>query len=318
MAPKKCVGRQSRKSWRKFSVKHQAAAERAVSYMIHTDNLTINTVEKKGFKRLAQTLSQGQFECKSRRTFGRMREKTVQDLKSALAEKIRNAGYFSLTTDACTLTKPKKSYLVVTGHILDAFFNRSPATSNMLKEVQQENGVEEKSQLLLVTSCETRWNNTCDMVERYRHVTEVMEKLGNPHELPDEEKLAELEDCFSLLKPCREVTELLSGSTYPTSSIAIPTCKNLQYALTALVPSTLTGGQFKENLLRNLNKYLEKIYSNKILIKSMMLDPRFLRTYLQPREASIILTELEEDMTIIENADAISDSTINLPLPEKN
>ncbi|XP_065335401.1 uncharacterized protein LOC135936499 [Cloeon dipterum] len=361
MAPKKCAGRQSRKkSRRKFSVKHQAAAERAVSYMIHTDNLTFNTVEKKGFKRLAQTLSQGQFECKSRRTFGRLREKTVQDVKRAFAEKLRNSGHFSLTTDACTLTKPKKSYLVVTGHILDeknaclvgmefppilankshtsesicqlvnmlleefkirkekisaittdsaanmilaasllkldhvpclnhklhlavmksiedcdslkptvqllkslsAFFNRSPAASNMLIEVQKENGVEERSQLLLVISCETRWNNICDMVERYlilnQHVTEVMERLGNPHELPDEEKLVDLDDCFTFLKPCKEVTVLLSGSSYPTSSITIPTCRNLQHALTTMIPSTLTGGQFKQHLLRNLNLILKK------------------------------------------------------------
>lgn len=105
---------------------------------------------------------------------------------------------------------------------------------------------------------------------------EVLRKKYS-HELLGENELNIVEDFIVLLKPFQELTVLISGSFYVTSSIVLPAITRLTECLHIYESSH--GLSFINKLAISLSDKLEQrskpYFKNRLLITASFLDPRY-------------------------------------------
>lgn len=108
-----------------------------------------------------------------------------------------------------TITKKVKN--IVT------FFKHSVNASDELKKL---------THLKLKQSCETRWNSTYYMIQRYvevhKHVFTIQCNTKSAPSVIVAEELEVLTELLELLKPFENATKIVSGEKYVTASKVIP------------------------------------------------------------------------------------------------
>ena len=94
--------------------------------------------------------------------------------------------------------------------------------------------------------------------------------------LPSDEQLVLLKDLCILLKPLAEITELFSGSKYPTVSILIPTLFNLvQYEIPKTILQTEKIDALRKELIRSFHGRFKYIFKDEFFWAASLLDFRF-------------------------------------------
>ncbi|XP_050066428.1 E3 SUMO-protein ligase ZBED1-like [Aphis gossypii] len=137
-------------------------------------------------------------------------------------------------------------------------FNRS-ATAQKELEIEQEKCGEKKHKL--VQDCVTRWNSTCDMID----------------------------------KPFKIVTEVLGGENYTTASIAHRLIKSLLNTLKVSEQDSHFLIAIKKSILDDLKKRREMM--GVILSKASALDPRFRELkFLSEEEKETVWKQLENEL----------------------
>lgn len=136
-----------------------------------------------------------------------------------------------------------------------------------------------QSNLKLIQSVETRWNSTCDMLERFIELADkvsgiLLQQPTAPIMLTASE-LQATKEFVQLLKPFDEATKIICGEHYLTGSKVIPIVSTLKNKLSMLVPNTEIGIHFKLELERQFSKRFNNIEKVNPLAMSTILDPRF-------------------------------------------
>lgn len=97
------------------------------------------------------------------------------------------------------------------------------------------------------------------------------------HELLSYAELEIVGDLIQLLKPFQELTVLISGSQYVTSSIVLPAVTRLMEMLMLYEPNN--GTEFLRDLAVQMHDDLQdrtkNYFDNKLLLTATYLDPRY-------------------------------------------
>lgn len=96
----------------------------------------------------------------------------------------------------------------------------------------------------------TRWNSTLTMLQRLNEIkiplSAVLSTLRSLPENLISTEWDEVTDCIAILRPVEQLTETLSGETYPIMSFAIPLIRNVQACLTKKSSKTPLGKDIKK------------------------------------------------------------------------
>ena len=152
--------------------------------------------------------------------------KNVIDLVEE-GEKDSSSKFFFI---ARTLTKCRK---IVTS------FNHSSQLNDLLEESQMRQGVERNHVLHLVQDVKTRWHSTFLIAERMLKLHSYVKDIFNSKQqykdmrkhLLDEDEIVNLKEMVNALLSFNQVSVLLSGDTYATRSLIIPSIKYLEKQL---------------------------------------------------------------------------------------
>lgn len=170
-------------------------------------------------------------------------------------------------------------------------------------------GISESSlRTKLVQDLVTRWNSTLAMLssvfESHSAIRMVITsdsetKAKYQHELLSDDQLGIVEDLILLLDPFLEMTKLISGSKYVTSSIVLPATTRLLECLGLYEPSNgkfkgilnlrdsliilnfffFEGNDFVKDIARLMFDDLEKRalsnFNNSLLLAACFMDPRY-------------------------------------------
>jgi len=124
--------------------------------------------------------------------------------------------------------------------------------------------------------------------------TEVLRRKYS-HELLTEIELNIIEDFIDLLKPFQELTVLISGSKYVTSSIVLPALTRLMEVLH--IYKSRHGFEFISELAVKMSDALEDrskpYFANKLLLTASFMDPRY-------KSLKFIKDESERDQALFE------------------
>ncbi|XP_026680874.1 zinc finger BED domain-containing protein 6-like [Diaphorina citri] len=161
------------------------------------------------------------------------------------------------------------------------FFKHSVQATDDLKREQMAQGKKEGDVLVLIQSVSTRWNSTCDMIERFTklasHVAKILlTRPGAPNMIPGTD-LNTLREIITILAPFKEATNDITGESYPTAPLVIPLCNLIlkkleQQELTVTSPTATT---FLFKLLDDGRRRFFDLEKNVCLARATLLDPRF-------------------------------------------
>lgn len=138
----------------------------------------------------------------------------------------------------------------------------------------------------LVQDLVTRWNSTLAMLSSVfeSHAAIRMVITSDPdikkkygHELLSDAELGIVEDLILLLDPFLEMTKLVSGSHYVTSSIVLPAITRLLECLKLYAPCNGNSfvGDIAEAMYDNLFQRTEDHFKNPIMLAATFMDPRY-------------------------------------------
>lgn len=124
-------------------------------------------------------------------------------------------------TSVLSIIKKCKSYV--------KYFSVHPKANSLLKKELKLKGFNFTS---LQPDVETRWNSTFYMLHRITEVIDVINSVvprlkDFSCDAFNADELEALPEILVLLQPFEEATVFLSGSTYPSISLVIPTIKGL-------------------------------------------------------------------------------------------
>ena len=178
---------------------------------------------------------------------------------------------------AKTLTKCRK---IVTS------FNHSSQLNDLLEENQIKQGIEKKNVLHLIQDVKTRWHSTFLMAERMLKLHSYVKDIFNSKQqykemrkfLLDEDEIVNLKETVKALESFNQVSVLLSGDTYATCSLIIPSIRYLEKQLNKKksdTPDLIV--QLKCQLLESLKNYKNsyELESNSFLLCATFLDPNY-------------------------------------------
>jgi hypothetical protein len=136
-------------------------------------------------------------------------------------------------------------------------------------------------QIKLIQDVSTRWNSTHDMlgslIVNRSPINDVLENDNKCQHLhitvQEKEKMIELKN---LLEPFKELTKMLGGENYVSSSIVIPTfCLLLNKVLKVSASDSRFIKEMKRKMSDDLTKRISKLKESEVLLKASALDPRF-------------------------------------------
>lgn len=186
-----------------------------------------------------------------------------------------------------------------------AHFAHSVKSRNLFKKKQEEQLPNEKS-LSLIQKNLTRWNTIYDMFQRIYELREALSATlldpdfqGTVKQLKDSDWKI-IRAYLAVFGMAKDATVLLSGSRYPTLSQYLPT----YFALTSRADflSRNSSNSHAKQYATSFGKFLEQrfgdLLKNKSLILSMLIDPRFKRTFLEsPEDKEFAVNLMEEAMS---------------------
>ncbi|XP_063902930.1 E3 SUMO-protein ligase ZBED1-like [Zophobas morio] len=198
---------------------------------------------------------------------------------------------------AHTLNLVVTNALKLTTHLSDiinkvkeivAFFKHSTKATEELKSQQIQNGAPNNKTLKLIQQCETRWNSTYLMLQRFlllaTYISSVLFNYKNPT-MVNHDEIEILEEVVLILKPFQLLTTEISGEKYVTASKIIPLAHCLKLSLNRLDGSTEFGKELITNLGNEVQKrfYSEEsfIERNEILAVATVIDPRFKKIHFE-------------------------------------
>ncbi|CAN1160485.1 Zinc finger BED domain-containing protein RICESLEEPER 2 [Linum perenne] len=130
----------------------------------------------------------------------------------------------------------------------------------------------------LVLDCKTRWNSTCLMLSTALLYKDVFAKLSqrdsNYRSLPSESEWEMAQEICSKLELFCDVSDVFSGSTYPTANIFFPNICEVKISLHewALSPNDIIAEMARKMLVK-FDSYWDVIHG--ILGVAAILDPRY-------------------------------------------
>ena len=179
----------------------------------------------------------------------------------------------ALKKDPKTFTLVKKVKSIVN------FFNSSALQTSRLKELHIQRG---SKFLKLKQECETRWNSTFDMLDRYitqhQEITTVLCTAGKPKmclgndEEDGRDEIDMVKEIVLTLKPFKEATTELSAEKFTTISKVLPMIQILKKTV-----ANKTGHTLATQLDESLEQRFSQLENKSHLKIATMLDPRFKR-----------------------------------------
>lgn len=153
-----------------------------------------------------------------------------------------------LSLNGSHITSLLKKIRVIIGH-----FKHSSSSTQKLKEVQIQNGLEPKK---LIQDIVTRWNSTYDMLERFIElqtaVRTTIALMGKSIESLSPEEWSAAAEIKNILLPMKQLTNMMSGDQYTTASSAIVFVDGLLNTYTAMVESKKYVETNSQVLMRNI------------------------------------------------------------------
>ncbi|KAG8380573.1 hypothetical protein BUALT_Bualt06G0029600 [Buddleja alternifolia] len=280
--------------------------------MVILHNYPLSIVEHVGFRRYSASL-QPSFTMISRNTlkndiFSIYNDEKIKFYKSLDKLKCRVA----ITTDMWIASNNKKGFMAITAHFIDDSWRlQTPHTADVLCDLLADalmdwnidrkvstitvdncttndamlrrllDRLSTKDMLLdgkLSLDCKTRWNSTYLMLETAIAYKDVFPraKARDIHyrSLPIDEDWENAVEICSKLKPFYNVTEMFSGTHYPTSNFYFQKICEIKVKLDEWVKSTNVMIQYMaKDMLQKYKKYWDNCHI--LMGVATVLDPRY-------------------------------------------
>ncbi|XP_024043240.1 zinc finger BED domain-containing protein RICESLEEPER 2-like [Citrus clementina] len=126
--------------------------------------------------------------------------------------------------------------------------------------------------------CPTRWNSTFAMLElavKYKSVFSRLQTLEPQYKcLPSSEEWELAKQMLDYLRPFSKLTEMFSGTTYPTANLFFPLVCKMRIALKGWQTSDVPAVKnMADNMIGKFLKYWDEISG--VLGMAVILDPRY-------------------------------------------
>ncbi|KAF1874153.1 hypothetical protein Lal_00041598 [Lupinus albus] len=145
-----------------------------------------------------------------------------------------------------------------------AYWNATPKRNEKFEETTK--------QLNLILDCPTRWNSTYKMLEvaiLYKNVFNRLRNRDTRYTCLPSTQCQFAEDICERLKLFNSITEIISGTKYPTANIYFPKICQIKLAISQWMNSS---NEFIKRMTENMMTKFEKYW---------MLDPRYKMTLLE-------------------------------------
>ena len=182
-------------------------------------------------------------------------------------------------------------------------FNRSPLAHHRLQSLQDKHNLKKH---LVIQDIFTRWNSSFYMLQRLLEQKLALVEYASLYDIPvmtaNQWKLAST--LVSILKQFEELTRKASSSSESTSMV-IPSVSMLQRSL-----ENHTDDQgiqtLASSMLESLNRRFEEMESNKLLVLSTILDPRFKNVFFSSENTQqIAIGWLKEEASMDEGTSVL-------------
>src|SRR6185437_11074279 len=150
----------------------------------------------------------------------------------------------------------------------------------------------------------TRWNSTCEMIERALKLQSVLDAFARAerdlnHYILNKSEWNKLGQLVGILKPFKEATTIMSSSSYPTLSISVP----LYYELVKTLEESKENDEIPAWLIQGCDTAIDKLltYCRKTSIlhlAAIVLDPRLKIQYFEELGWSLHLVTQIKDMQV--------------------
>nr|GME03801.1 zinc finger BED domain-containing protein RICESLEEPER 2-like [Ipomoea batatas] len=161
------------------------------------------------------------------------------------------------------------------------YISASPQRLHSFNEICKQLQVPSKK---LILDCCTRWNATFAMLSCALDFKQVFPRyqLRDPNYncLPSDDDWQRVEEICSLLVHFNEVTQIISGSEYPTSNLFLPELYNIKEIL---CQKALSVEPWMKNMAQKMQQKFDKYWgsSNLLLSIAAVLDPRNKMTFIE-------------------------------------
>ncbi|KAK9286527.1 hypothetical protein L1049_014925 [Liquidambar formosana] len=281
----------------------QDIARRELSHMIIMHEYPLSMVKHVGFRRYWAAL-QPLFKMVSRNTIKNDIIK-IYDYERVKTMKLveKNQSRFAITTDMWTSSNQKRGFMVITAHFIDEAWKMQsrilrfvyvpcPHTKEVLLEVLLECmldwNIDRKLSTVTLDNCSTndamalslvdKWNSTYLMLQTailYKEVFFRLRQRDNQYKtLPSEQEWDFAKEICGRLKLFYNVTELFSGTKYPTANLYFPKICEIRMALSHWCACSIDViQQMAINMVAKFDKYWLVIHG--IMGVAAVLDPRY-------------------------------------------
>jgi hypothetical protein len=154
------------------------------------------------------------------------------------------------------------------------FINQSEARLQTFSQIAQQLKLGGKK---LILDCPTRWNSTYQMLSVAMQFKEVFPRFQdrepNYTTLPDDDDWEKVEKVSKLLEVFNGVTNIISGSEYPTANLYLAEVYRIKQVIDNAIQDE---SQFMKDMANGMKTKFDKYWSECNLVMSLasVLDPR--------------------------------------------
>ncbi|XP_020574088.1 zinc finger BED domain-containing protein RICESLEEPER 2-like [Phalaenopsis equestris] len=184
------------------------------------------------------------------------------------------------------------------------YLKKSPARLHKFVEVAKQLGVATKKSLSIDVS--TRWNSTFNMLESafiYRNVfSHYAVRDSNYKWLPVDSEWVKYEKIRKFLSIFNNVTNMISGTQYPTANIFLPAVSHVKMIL---IEESLSEDDYIRNMARSMQVKFNKYWGECNLLMSIaaILDPRLKLKFISYTFPKIYSqNEVDQNLNIVQDA----------------
>lgn len=205
---------------------------------------------------------------------------------------------------AITKSDPDVSLLCSKVETLVGFFENSTIASDLLRKQSEE---------ALVKSCQTKWNSTYSMIERFfklsSHVAAILITLTDSPPMLDSAEVQLCCEVVRILRPLEEASRELTDSKCITASKIIPMINCLLMSVTNSSVSTEIGKRLKDHIVSELTSKFKNVEFILPLAIATLTDPRFKRLHFRNAQAcSNALSHIAQEIRKKEATPTVKDN----------